>query len=43
MIKAAAVITLILVPLLWGSLMVPVLDLFERVLSKNRGGESADE
>lgn len=33
MIKFAAVTVLIMVPLLWGVLMVPVLDFFEKLIS----------
>ncbi len=34
MIKALSVITLVLIPLLWGIMMVPVLDFFEYIILK---------
>ncbi len=34
MLKALSVITLVLIPLLWGILMVPVLDFFEYIILK---------
>ncbi len=34
MVKFAAVAALVLVPLLWGALMVPVLDFFENLIFK---------
>lgn len=34
MVKYAAVAALVLVPLLWGALMVPVLDFFENLIFK---------
>lgn len=37
MVKYAAATALVLVPLLWGALMVPVLDFFENLISKKNG------
>lgn len=34
MVKYAAAAVLVLVPLLWGALMVPVLDFFENLIFK---------
>ena len=44
MIKFAAVASLVLVPLLWGAMMVPVMDYIEKRFFKNaRTGEESDE
>ena len=37
MIKYVAVLALVIVPLLWGALMVPVLDFFENLIFKQSG------
>lgn len=34
MIKFAAVAVLVLIPLLWGTLMIPILDFFENLIFK---------
>jgi hypothetical protein len=37
MVKFAAVAVLVLVPLLWGAIMVPVLDFFEKKILLRSG------
>ena len=39
MVKYAAAAVLVLVPLLWGALMVPLLDFFEKFIFKQSGNQ----